>query len=81
MSTTATFHCTIADVKVTPIGKFVEDREPHPFKVCIIPFSILLPSDTIVVNEPYYFCAAGEALDQYKAKHGLNPTEIWTFER
>ena len=74
-----TFHCETADIRVEPVGKFQEDREPHPFKVTIIPFSILLPSETILVNEPYYFLAAGEALDQYKEKHGLNPSEIWTL--
>ena len=74
-----TFHCETADIRVEPVGRFQEDREPYPFKVTIIPFSILLPSETILVNEPYYFLAAGEALDQYKEKHGLNPSEIWTL--
>lgn len=80
MNTTATFHCSIADVEVTPAGRFQEDREPHPFKVCIIPFSILLPSETITVSEPYAFLAAGEALDRYKERHGLNASEVWSFD-
>lgn len=78
---TATFTSDTGEVRVTPIGKFVEDREPHPFKVEIIPLSILLPAEVIQVNEPYYFCAAAEALDLYKERYGLNPTTIWTFER
>lgn len=79
MNTTATFQCETAEVRVTPIGKFQEDREPHPFKAQIIPNSALLPVETLEVSSPYYFVAAGEALDQYKEKHGLNPSEIWTF--
>lgn len=76
---TATFTSETAEVRVTPIGKFVEDREPHHFRVEILPFSILLPAESIVVEEPYYFIAAGEALDRYKEKYGLNPSETWTF--
>ena len=79
MTTTAIFQCETAEVRVTPVGSFHEDRGPHPFKVAIIPNSILLPSETILVNEPYYFLAAGEALDQYKEKYGLDNSEIWTL--
>ena len=79
MNTTATFQCETAEVRVTPIGKFQEDRMPHAFKVQVIPASILLPTDTIQVNEPYYFLAAAEALDQYKEKYGLDNSKIWTL--
>jgi hypothetical protein len=76
---THTFHAETADCVVTPVGKFVEDREPHPFKVQIIPNSPLLPVETIEVNEAYYYIAAGEALDRYKEKYGLNPSEAWAM--
>lgn len=79
MRNTHTFHAETADCKVTPMCDFVEDRGQHPFKVQIIPNSPLLPVETIEVEVDYYFVAAGEALDIYKEKYGLNPSEIWTF--
>lgn len=79
MQQTHTFHENSADVAVTPIGNFVEDRMPHPFKVQVIPNIVLLPVETFQVNEPYYFSAAEVALDLYKEKYGLNPTSVWSF--
>ena len=74
-----TFHCDLGEVRVTPTSPFDEDREPHPFLVQIIPDNILLPAETIKVEEPYYFCAAAEAVDLFKEKHKLNPTTTWAI--
>ena len=79
MKTTVTFYTETAELNVTPVCKFNEDREQHPFMVQIIPASPLLPVETLTVKEPYYFLAAATALDEYKEKHGLDSGESWSF--
>lgn len=79
MMQTATFQSETAEVRVTPIGTFQEDRQPHPFEVEVRPLAVLLPPETFEVTAPYYFLAASEALDRFKEKYGLDASETWTL--
>ena len=79
MMQTATFQSETAEVRVTPIGTFQEDRQPHPFEVEVRPLAVLLLPETFEVTAPYYFLAASEALDRFKDRYGLDASETWTL--
>lgn len=70
------FHCETAAIKVTPTMQALGDQ---PYRVQIIPNTPLLPVETLVVEETYPLNAAQEALDQYKEKYGIDPSETWNF--
>ena len=72
---THTFHCETADVQVTSTMEALGDQ---PF-VCIVTGHGDLPVETIVVEAPYPFNAAQEALDIYKERHKLNLSETWAL--
>ena len=80
MTTTRVFQEQDAEVRVAPIQDFIEDREPHEFRVTILPKLVMMPVETITVKEPYYFLAASTALAEYREKRGLNTSACWSLE-